>query len=64
MDIPAIRARAARWAEHDSKVPYCDDRRAARNGTNPAGRRPHTITEPRRLVAANDNDKGDDAAVS
>lgn len=68
MNIPAIRARAARWAEHDAKVPYFDERAAVRNGTNPAGRRPHSFLEPTRkpvfaLIAANDNvEAGEDAA--
>lgn len=60
MDLTAIRARAARWAEHDAKVPFHDDRRSARNGTNPAGRRPHSFLAPTRkpvfaLIADNDN---------
>lgn len=56
-----IRARAARWAEHDARVPFFDDRLARLNGTNPAGRRPHSFLEPTRksvfaLIAANDNE--------
>jgi len=54
------RARAARWAGSDASVPYFDDRLARLNGTNRAGRRPHSFLEPTRktvfaLIAANDN---------
>lgn len=59
-DTATIRARAARWAEHDSRIPYFDDRLARLNGTNRAGRRPHSFLEPTRksvlaMIGANDN---------
>lgn len=59
-DTATIRARAARWAEHDSRIPYFDDRLARLNGTNRAGRRPHSFLEPTRksvfaMIADNDN---------
>jgi len=68
MNITAIRARAARWAEHDAQVPYLDERRARFNGTNPAGKRPHSFLEPTRkpvfaLIAANDNRSEDTDAA-
>lgn len=50
----AIR-RARRWAEHDAKVPYRDERLARLNGTSPTGRRPHGLMEPQLLRPANDN---------
>ncbi len=67
MNIDAIRRRAARWAEHDAKIPYRDERLVRLNGTNRAGRRPHSLVEPQRLpatvlLAANDNREAADAA--
>lgn len=56
------RARAARWAEHDARVPYRDERLFRMNGTNPAGRRPHSLVEPQLLRPANDNARAEDAA--
>ncbi|MBN7763643.1 hypothetical protein JYP52_21110 [Nitratireductor aquibiodomus] len=46
------------WAEHDAKIPYRDIRMWLLNGTNRAGRRPHSLNEPERPIrmeAANDN---------
>ena len=59
-----IRARAARWAEHDARVPFRDERLFRMNGTNPTGRRPHSLVEPQLLRPANDNDnaRAEDAA--
>ena len=56
-----LRRRAARWAEHDARVPFFDERAARMNGTNRAGRRPHSLVQPQRkpvyaLIAANDNE--------
>lgn len=64
MDIATIRARARRWADIDAKVPFRDERLARMNGTNPAGRRPHSLVEPQLLRPANDNDnaRAEDAA--
>lgn len=62
MNIDAIRRRAARWAEHDAKIPFRDDRLARMNGTNRAGRRPHSLVEPQLLRRpANDNHPQADA---
>lgn len=58
-----IRARARRWADIDAKVPFRDERLARMNGTNPAGRRPHSLVEPQLLRPANDNrEEASDAA--
>lgn len=46
------------WTEHDAKIPYRDIRMWLLNGTNRAGRRPHSLDEPERPIrmeAANDN---------
>lgn len=46
------------WTEHDAKIPYRDLRMWLLNGTNRAGRRPHSLDEPERPIrmeAANDN---------
>jgi hypothetical protein len=56
------------WTAHDAAIPYRDERRARRNGTNPAGRRPHALVEPERrpvyaLLAANDNADPEEAAA-
>lgn len=51
------RARAARWAEHDAKVPFRDERLVLLNGTNPAGRRPRSFELPQLPRPANDNHK-------
>lgn len=55
MDIATIRARARRWAEHDAKVPFRDERLFRMNGTNPTGRRPRSFELPQLLRPANDN---------
>lgn len=58
MTMTTIRARD--WAEHDAKIPYRDLRMWLLNGTNRAGRRPHSLNEPERRIrmeAANDNRK-------
>jgi len=52
--------RARRWADHDASIPYKDERLVRLNGTNRAGRRPHSFIETQRLpatvlLAANDN---------
>ncbi len=50
------RRRAERWAEPAAKIPYKDDRLVRLNGTNRAGRRPHSLVEPQLLrQPANDN---------
>lgn len=62
MTDTTIAARARRWAEHDAKIPYRDDRLARLNGTNRAGRRPHSLVEPQLLRRpANDNHPQADA---
>jgi hypothetical protein len=43
------------WADHDAAIPFRDPRLAKLNGTNMAGRRPHSLVDPQRLRAANDN---------
>lgn len=43
------------WREHDASVPFRCPILAKLNGTNPMGRRPHSLVEPQRLQAANDN---------
>jgi len=43
------------WTDHDAAIPFRDPRLAKLNGTNPMGRRPHSMMEPQRLQAANDN---------
>lgn len=43
------------WTAHDAAIPFHDDRLARLNGTNMAGRRPHSLVEPQRLRPANDN---------
>lgn len=60
MTDTTIAARARRWAEHDAKIPYRDERLVRLNGTNKAGRRPHSFIETQRkpvfaLLADNDN---------
>lgn len=57
-----LAARARRWAEHDAKIPYRDERLVRLNGTNRAGRRPHSLVEPQLLRRpANDNHPQADA---
>lgn len=60
MNIDAIRRRTARWAEHDAAIPYRDERLVRLNGTNKAGRRPHSLMEPQ-LLRRPDNDNKDRA---
>ena len=43
------------WSEHDAQIPFRCPVMFRRNGTNKAGRRPHSLMEPQRLQAANDN---------
>lgn len=63
-----LKSRAERWREHDAAIPYKDERLVRLNGTNRAGRRPHSFMEPQSkpvyaLLAANDNQRAaDDAA--
>lgn len=62
-DTTIATRRARRWAEHDARVPYRDERLFRMNGTNPAGRRPHSLVEPQLLRRpANDNQRAADAA--
>ncbi|QKC97278.1 hypothetical protein EB231_23280 [Mesorhizobium sp. NZP2298] len=66
MTTPTNRLRRD-WRAHDAAIPYHNERRILLNGTNPAGRRPHTFVEPSRktvvaLLAANDNRSEDEAA--
>lgn len=51
------RARAARWADIDARVPFRDERLFRMNGTNPTGRRPRSFELPQLLRPANDNHK-------
>jgi len=53
-------ARKRDWREHDAAVHFRDPRLIRLNGTNRAGRRPHTLTEPTLRLAANDNVPADD----
>lgn len=61
-DTTIATRRAAKWAEHDAKIPYRDERLVRLNGTNRAGRRPHALMEPQLLRPANDNQRAADAA--
>lgn len=45
------------WRAHDAKIPFRDPVMFKLNGTNPMGRRPHSMMEPQRLTAANDNNE-------
>ena len=49
------RRRKRDWSEHDAQIPFRCPVMVRRNGTNKAGRRPHSLMEPQRLQAANDN---------